>query len=114
MKPTFTSGSPLQDRCRGHSAQMTMDGRHVLVPDLGADKVWAFSLGPGGTMRPCAAPFWQAEGGYGPRHMAAHPNGRWLYLICEMAFADRGIVVIFMGVISSPRNFAQQVEGMIF
>ena len=85
MKPTFAAGYMLQDRCLGHSAQMMKDGKHVLVPDLGADKVWAFSIGPDSTIQPCAIPFWQARGGSGPRHMATHPNGKWMYLICEIS-----------------------------
>ena len=82
MKPTFADGYLLQDQNMGHSAQMTMDGGHVLVPDIGADKVWAFALGPNGTLEPCATPFWRAHPGAGPRHLCCHPNGKGL---CALA-----------------------------
>lgn len=59
------------------------DGRHVLVPDLGADKLWVMELQPGGEMGPRG--YWKSQPGSGPRHLAAHPNGEWVYLICEMS-----------------------------
>ncbi len=69
-----------------HSAQMTMDGRHVLCPDIGADKLWFFTLLPGGAIAPTSPrSHIKLPGGSGPRHLAAHPNGRWLYLICEIS-----------------------------
>jgi hypothetical protein len=69
-----------------HSAQMTMDGRHVLCPDIGADKLWFFTLLPGGRIAPTSPrSHIKLPGGSGPRHLAAHPNGRWLYLICEIS-----------------------------
>lgn len=40
------SGYLLQDKCMAHSAQMTMDGEHVVCPDIGADKLWIFDLLP--------------------------------------------------------------------
>lgn len=65
---------------------MTMDGMHVLFPDIGADKLWLFDLLPEGKIAPCSpSDHVQLPGGSGPRHLAAHPNGRWLYLICEIS-----------------------------
>lgn len=79
-------GYLLQDKCMAHSAQMTMDGAHVLCPDIGADKLWLFDLLPEGRIAPCSpSDHIQLPGGSGPRHLAAHPNGRWLYLICEIS-----------------------------
>ena len=80
------SGYLLQDKCMAHSAQMTMDGCHVLCPDIGADKLWFFTLLPGGRIAPTSPrSHIKLPGGSGPRHLAAHPNGRWLYLICEIS-----------------------------
>ena len=75
-----------QDQPFAHSVQMAMGGRHVLVPDRGADKVWCFCVDPGTpSLSPAACPAWAAAPGSGPRHLAAHPNGRWLYVICELS-----------------------------
>eukprot|EP01050_Picozoa_sp_SAG11_P012794 SAG11_NODE_1447_length_4888_cov_2.819795_1_plen_407_part_00 len=66
-----------------HSAQMAVGGKHVLVPDLGADKLWCYALdSAAGTVS--LASCWIAPPGSGPRHLAAHPNGKWCYLITEM------------------------------
>jgi 6-phosphogluconolactonase len=69
-----------------HSAQMAVGGSHVFVPDLGADKLWSFALHPeSGTMSPATpADHWVAPPGSGPRHLACHPNGEWVFLITEM------------------------------
>lgn len=63
-----------------HSAQMTVGGAHVLVPDLGADKLWSFALQPeSGKLSPAApSDHWKSDPGSGPRHLAAHPNGKWV------------------------------------
>ena len=54
--------APCQDGCKAHSAQMTMDGAHVLLPDIGADKIWSFDMAAG-EITPSPTPFFQAPGG---------------------------------------------------
>eukprot|EP01052_Picozoa_sp_SAG31_P048583 SAG31_NODE_10227_length_1168_cov_0.697848_1_plen_343_part_10 len=77
--------APAQTINQGHSAQLTMDGR-VVVPDVGADKVWTFDLNSANaTLTHASEQSWTAPPGSGPRHLAAHPNGRWVYLILEMS-----------------------------
>ena len=77
--------APAQTMNQGHSAQLTMDGR-VVVPDVGADKIWCFDLDTAtATLKPSPVPFWTAPPGSGPRHFAVHPDGRRVYLILEMA-----------------------------
>ena len=63
-----------------HSAQMAVGGGHVLVPDLGADKLWSFMLHPeSGTLSPAVpVDHWVSAPGSGPRHLCAHPNGKWV------------------------------------
>lgn len=63
-----------------HSAQMAVGGAHVLVPDLGADKLWSFTVHPeSGKLSPAApVDHWVSAPGSGPRHLACHPNGRWV------------------------------------
>ena len=76
---------PAQTINQGHSAQLTMDGR-VVVPDVGADKLWTFDLDTASaTLQPAPVPSWTAPPGSGPRHFAVHPAGRWVYLILEMS-----------------------------
>lgn len=69
-----------------HAHQILPDpaGRFVLAPDLGLDRifVWAFDA-TRGLLAPAATPGVALPPGDGPRHIAFHPNGRWLYSIQE-------------------------------
>lgn len=69
-----------------HAHQILPDpaGRFVIAPDLGLDRlfVWAFDV-TRGTLTPAATPSVALPPGDGPRHIAFHPNGRWLYSIQE-------------------------------
>ena len=69
-----------------HSANFAPDDRFVLVPDLGTDELVAYSIDRA-TARLTPAPGLQVKmpPGSGPRHMTFHPNGRWAYVINELA-----------------------------
>jgi 6-phosphogluconolactonase len=61
------------------------DNRFVIVADRGLDKVFVYRLNHAtGSLEPNDPPFIALHPGWGPRHLAFHPNGRWLYLISEM------------------------------
>ncbi|MCB1234429.1 MAG: lactonase family protein [Verrucomicrobiae bacterium] len=67
-----------------HSANPSPDGRHAFVADLGLDKILIHRIDPAtGTLAEHG--FVKVEPGSGPRHLAVHPNGRWAYVINEMA-----------------------------
>jgi 6-phosphogluconolactonase len=71
-----------------HCAWIDPAGRFALVADLGTDKVWVLPFdGAGrkyGVEDPAAHASFISPPGSGPRHIAAHPDGRALYLICEL------------------------------
>ena len=80
------------DRTHAHMIQADASGRFVLHVDLGLDRifVWRFDaergvLTPGDHHEVALPP------GDGPRHVAFHPNGRWLYSIQE----EGSTVVLF-------------------
>ena len=72
------------------SAEMAIGGRHVLVPAADADTVWVFELHPSsgtvstGSGANDAPSCWEAPRGSGPRRVAVHPNGLWVYVLTEM------------------------------
>lgn len=71
-----------------HSVNFSPDGKQLLVPDLGTDKVMIYDFEPSRKMRPlqpAAQPFATAEPGGGPRHLVFHPNGRYVYLVLEIS-----------------------------
>lgn len=59
-------------------------GRFVLSTDLGMDRIfiWEFDLNSG-RLSPASPAFVSLPPGDGPRHLAFHPNQRWLYSIQE-------------------------------
>jgi len=59
--------------------------RHALACDLGLDKVICYGFDPAtATLTRNDPPFARVRPGSGPRHLAFHPNGRWVYVISEM------------------------------
>ncbi|MEO8061153.1 MAG: lactonase family protein [Pseudomonadota bacterium] len=57
-----------------------------LVADLGTDKIVIYRFdAKTGKLTPNDPPFTKVVGGQGPRHLAFHPNGNWVYSIAEMA-----------------------------
>jgi 6-phosphogluconolactonase len=59
-------------------------GQFVLSTDLGEDRVniWALNRATG---QPTLNNFYASPPGDGPRHLAFHPNGQWVYLLHEEA-----------------------------
>lgn len=72
-----------QDRPHPHSTFYSPDGRYLLVPDLGLDRIVTYKVDKvGGKL------VHHGEGllhpGAGPRHLSFHPNGRFVYVINEV------------------------------
>jgi 6-phosphogluconolactonase len=70
------------DRQKGphpHSVNVTKDG-HVLVPDLGQDKVLIYKA----DLTPAEPSSANIKPGSGPRHVAFHPKGNIMYVLSEM------------------------------
>jgi len=70
----------------GHFITADPDNRFVLACDLGLDKVLIYKLdSKRATLTPNKTPFATVEAGSGPRHLAFNPNGKFVYVINEMA-----------------------------
>lgn len=69
-----------------HSLNLDPANRFALVCDLGLDKVLVYRFDPSrGKLTPHESQSWvQTRGGAGPRHLAFHPNGRFVYVINEL------------------------------
>jgi 6-phosphogluconolactonase len=73
-----------QDAAHMHCAVISPDNRFVLACNLGDDAIEVFRIDPGAA-NPMEAPVrFAARAGSGPRHLAFHPNGLWLYCIHEL------------------------------
>lgn len=59
--------------------------RFALTCDLGLDKVLVYKLDPAkASLMPNDPPSASVKPGEGPRHLAFHPSGKWVYVINEM------------------------------
>ncbi len=72
------------DQTHAHMVAPDPAGKFVLHVDLGLDRihVWRFDSDKG-TLAPNDPPFVSLPPGDGPRHLAFHPSGNWLYSIQE-------------------------------
>jgi len=67
-----------------HSTLISPDNRFLLVNDLGSDQISVFAIDPETAQLGQPALFSNDRPGSGPRHLAFHPNGRWVYSINEI------------------------------
>ncbi|MGH9470079.1 MAG: lactonase family protein [Terriglobia bacterium] len=72
------------DAPHAHCILPDPSGQFVLSTDLGMDRifVWEFDA-QAGRLSPASPAYVSLPPGDGPRHLAFHPNGRWLYSIQE-------------------------------
>ncbi len=95
------AGPPLQvlhTPRQAHAICPAPDGRHVWVSCLGADQLLCYQLdsAPDLAAHPLSAePVLRhpCRAGNGPRHLAFHPNGRWLFVINELDGSVDGLAL---------------------
>lgn len=74
-----------QESPHAHSVYMDPSNRFLFVCDLGMDRIYVYSFDiQTGTLAPAATPFAETVLGAGPRHLAFHGNGHWVYAINEL------------------------------
>jgi 6-phosphogluconolactonase len=75
-----------QTQSYAHSIKLDPTNHFALVADLGLDKLFVYRFNnETGSLEPNDPPFVAVVPGSGPRHTAFHPNGKFVYLINEMA-----------------------------
>ena len=84
--PTAANGrNPVrQDAPHPHSTHLSPDNPFLLLSDLGSDELSVMALDPATPRLGPPALFSNDRPGSGPRHIAFHPNGRWVYSINEI------------------------------
>lgn len=87
IQHTGSSANPKrQSGPHAHSVNFSPDNRFAIVCDLGLDRVFVYKAFPAtGTLAAGEPPFATVKPGSGPRHFAFHPNGKFAYVINEMA-----------------------------
>ncbi len=83
----FPKPGPMKQRQDGphpHCAIVSPTDRFLVVNDLGLDAIVTFPIDPLlGALGP--AHVTSTKPGSGPRHLAFHPNGRWVYVVDELS-----------------------------
>lgn len=75
-----------QEAAHAHSVDFVADGRLLLSCDLGNDRVYVYRHDPrAGTIAAHKPAFVGLEPGAGPRHLAVHPSGRYVYVLTELS-----------------------------
>src|SRR5271157_1819394 len=93
-----------------HSTVLDAESRFALVPDLGLDKVLVYRIDrERGKLSANSSPWVQARPGAGPRYLAFHPNGKFVYLINEL---DSTIVAFSFNVDSGALQELQSVPTL--
>jgi 6-phosphogluconolactonase len=85
--PKFGKRGPVaarQDIPHPHSVHLSPDNRFLIVNDLGSDQLSVFSVDAADARLGPPALFSNSRPGSGPRHIAFHPNGLWVYSINEI------------------------------
>jgi 6-phosphogluconolactonase len=75
-----------------HGLAFDRAGRRVFVADLGADRIFIYDFDvDGGTLEPAPTESVALDPGSGPRHVALHPSGAFLYAINELHSTVTGL-----------------------
>ena len=72
-----------QKQAKPHANPFAPDGRHVIVPDKGLDRIFSFHW-TDGSLTVAASPVAVAREGAGPRHLAFHPAASHAYCVNEL------------------------------
>lgn len=71
-----------QERSHAHSVTETIAGGTAVVADLGIDRLVSYRIGQDGNLIRLAESVMPP--GAGPRHLALHPNGRFVFVMNEL------------------------------
>ncbi|MBL7826040.1 MAG: lactonase family protein [Saprospiraceae bacterium] len=74
-----------QEKPHVHSINISANNKHVVVADLGTDKLMHYTFDASkGQLSPADTAYTSVTPGAGPRHFAYHPNGRFAYAVLEL------------------------------
>jgi len=104
-----------QEGPHAHWIETTPDNRFAIAVDLGLDELLIYRFdSKNGSLTPNHPPYAKLDPGAGPRHLAFHPNGKFVYVVNELqssitAFAydaSHGQLRKLKTVSTLPKNFS--------
>lgn len=109
-----------QNKPHVHCVVLSPDNKHLLVADLGTDKVYSYDFDKNKDNAPLAASSparVSAKPGAGPRHLTFHPNGKFVYVVNELngsvdtyAYND-GKLNALQTITMLPDGFSEEFSG---
>jgi 6-phosphogluconolactonase len=85
QKTSGTGPHRRQGMPQPHSVAVDPAGGHVIAAEFGGDRLYIYRFDrPNHTLTPAPTPFESLPAGSGPRHLAFHPSGRFLFLNTEL------------------------------
>jgi 6-phosphogluconolactonase len=74
-----------QEGSHAHQIVTDADGKCLFGVDLGADRLYAWTLDGAGKLAPAPVPVASVASGSGPRHVVFHPNRKFAFVVDELA-----------------------------
>lgn len=110
---TGSSSNPRQKGPHAHSVWFDVNERNIISVDLGTNELWFSKIDDENKKLVSADPGRLAmPDGSGPRHLTAHPNDKWLYVINELSSSvtlvkrtDSGTYIIGSSTSTLPKNY---------
>ncbi|GHB78510.1 lactonase family protein [Persicitalea jodogahamensis] len=106
-----------QEKPHAHCVVPSPDGKYVYVSDLGTDRLMNYQIDKksGQVVPNPAQAYFSTKPGAGPRHLAIHSSGKYLYLLNEMhttltacAIDSKGVVSELETVPTIPADFKEK------
>lgn len=118
-KITHEGSGPIkerQEKPHAHYTGLTPDEKYLCVIDLGIDKLMVYRFTDGIISECCSLSF---NPGSGPRHMAFHPRGRFVYLLTELSSelivleydSSRGSFSVIQSISTLPEDYSGENLG---
>jgi 6-phosphogluconolactonase len=121
VQKDYGSGpTPRQHGPMAHDVALDPTHAYLLVADFGADRIFVYHFDPKTrALTPAQTPFEPLPAGSGPRHIAFHPNGRFLFLVTELTAelrsyrwdAKEGRLQLVQAVETFPANAGEEKSG---
>lgn len=108
-----------QEKAHVHTTVLTADNKHLLVADLGIDKLMVYDFdAANGTATLNEKASVTVSGGSGPRHVAIHPSQKFVYLTEELSgtvaafnFDADSKLKLFQTISAVPENYKGSLGG---
>jgi 6-phosphogluconolactonase len=103
-----------QEGPHAHSIDLSLDNRFAMVDDLGLDELLVYKFDSAkGSLTPNDPPFTKIDAGSGPRHFVLRPDGKFAYVVSEMAHtvtvfsndAVNGKLQVLQTITTLPKDF---------